>query len=471
MDGLTCPTCCTTPADADGDGFNSSVDCDDTDNSVYPGASELCDGILNDCSGSMLAGEYDDDGDGYCECTWDAGGWDGSSSVVGGDDCDDTDNSVYPGALELCDGIVNDCGIGLRLTEIDNDGDGRVECLIDLGGWDGNPSVVGGHDCDDTDETVYPGATELCDGIDNNCNSLLWPPEIDEDGDGLVACEWDVGGWDGDPSITGDGDNCHDVYNPTQDDGDGDNVGDDCDNCPSDANSDQRECPFEYPINDGLGDECDNCPVGFNIDQIDKDGNGIGDVCDRYYPYYTGVHSPVFIVLVTPWDDSISYDYNTVGWWASYEDDIDYDHDNELDDRVTIRFAPTGEYIIKVYPVSGADPGETYSLTVQTGDEPEVYIAQGVQVPETGNPHIYPYEFVQPGCCIESTGNVNCSAGEIIDISDITRLIDYLYLSHEELCCPEEADANGSGGDPDISDITRLIDFLYLTQAPLPDCP
>lgn len=75
------------------------------------------------------------------------------------------------------------------------------------------------------------------------------------------------------------------------------------------------------------------------------------------------------------------------------------------------------------------------------------------------------------GCCIGFAGNVNCSEEEIPDISDITRLIDYLYLSQNPLCCVEEADANGSGGEPDISDITRLIDYLYLSNAPLPYCP
>lgn len=74
-------------------------------------------------------------------------------------------------------------------------------------------------------------------------------------------------------------------------------------------------------------------------------------------------------------------------------------------------------------------------------------------------------------CCVGSTGNADCSEIEEPDISDITRLIDYLYLSHTALCCMEEADADASGGEPDISDITRLIDHLYLTQQPLPICP
>ncbi|MFZ5981866.1 MAG: hypothetical protein ACOYVF_14695, partial [Candidatus Zixiibacteriota bacterium] len=74
-------------------------------------------------------------------------------------------------------------------------------------------------------------------------------------------------------------------------------------------------------------------------------------------------------------------------------------------------------------------------------------------------------------CCIGYTGNVNCSEVEEPDISDITRLIDYLYITHEELCCPDEADANVSGGEPDISDITTLINHLYLNHDSLPDCP
>ncbi|MFZ5980101.1 MAG: hypothetical protein ACOYVF_05665, partial [Candidatus Zixiibacteriota bacterium] len=74
------------------------------------------------------------------------------------------------------------------------------------------------------------------------------------------------------------------------------------------------------------------------------------------------------------------------------------------------------------------------------------------------------------GCCVGVTGDANCSGGDA-DISDITRLIDYLYLSHSPLCCPEEADVNISGGEPDISDITRLIDYLYLSHDPLPNCP
>jgi len=75
-------------------------------------------------------------------------------------------------------------------------------------------------------------------------------------------------------------------------------------------------------------------------------------------------------------------------------------------------------------------------------------------------------------CCLDITGNVNCSQDETPDIADVTRLIDYLYITHSPLCCRGEADVNASGDShPDITDITRLIDFLYITHTALPDCP
>jgi|GEM_PF-380306 len=67
-------------------------------------------------------------------------------------------------------------------------------------------------------------------------------------------------------------------------------------------------------------------------------------------------------------------------------------------------------------------------------------------------------------CCIDLTGNADCSAEDEPDITDIMRIIDHLYLSHEPLCCPEETDTDGSYGPPDITDITRLIDYLYLSH-------
>ncbi|MDD3732760.1 MAG: lamin tail domain-containing protein, partial [candidate division Zixibacteria bacterium] len=73
-------------------------------------------------------------------------------------------------------------------------------------------------------------------------------------------------------------------------------------------------------------------------------------------------------------------------------------------------------------------------------------------------------------CCRGSVGNCDCSEDEEPDVSDILRLIDYLYLSREPLCCPGEAAIVGDG-ETDISDITRLVDYLFLSRRPLPLCP
>ena len=82
------------------------------------------------------------------------------------------------------------------------------------------------------------------------------------------------------------------------------------------------------------------------------------------------------------------------------------------------------------------------------------------------------YSSIDNACCEGQTGDVNCIGGDEPDISDIVRLIDYLYLSKDPLCCPEEAETNGDcGPEPDISDIVRIIDYLYLpTHTPPVDC-
>ena len=73
-------------------------------------------------------------------------------------------------------------------------------------------------------------------------------------------------------------------------------------------------------------------------------------------------------------------------------------------------------------------------------------------------------------CCIGVRGNVDCDGSGLVDISDLTRLIDYLYLSFAPLCCIETADVDATGS-ADIADLTTLIDHLYLSFAPPGHCP
>ena len=91
-------------------------------------------------------------------------------------DCDDLNPATYPGATEICDGRDNDCDGAVPADEIDDDADGTAEC-------DG--------DCDDANADVFPGATEECDGIDGDCDGVLPADEADADGDGVSECAGD----------------------------------------------------------------------------------------------------------------------------------------------------------------------------------------------------------------------------------------------------------------------------------------
>ena len=103
--------------------------------------------------------------------------------MIGGLDCNDfpTDHGarVYPTATELCDGIYNDCEdptystVNPPTDESDVDNDGFVECELTPGfAWVGSELPVG-PDCDDGNRLVYPNATEACDGLFNDCLGMV----------------------------------------------------------------------------------------------------------------------------------------------------------------------------------------------------------------------------------------------------------------------------------------------------------
>ena len=199
--------------DPDGDGHTGDDDCDELDASVNPDAEELCDGIDNDCDGEIDEGVRttwygDADGDGFGDpavSTEACAPGPGQSSNP--DDCDDADASVYPGADELCDGIDNNCdGVvddgGMEILFRDADGDGHgdpdrtTEGCGDVEGY-----VRLDDDCDDADDTVSPSAEEVCNGVDDDCDTdvdeglgTVFYADADLDGYGdvsapLEACE------------------------------------------------------------------------------------------------------------------------------------------------------------------------------------------------------------------------------------------------------------------------------------------
>ena len=116
---------------------------------------------------------------------------DGDGVTVADGDCDDLDARSYPGADEICDGRDNDCDGEVPDAEADADGDGILGC---------------GGDCDDGNAAVHPGADELCNGIDDDCDGSV-AEEDDGDGDGYAPCGGDCD--DDDPHVSpGAADEC-----------------------------------------------------------------------------------------------------------------------------------------------------------------------------------------------------------------------------------------------------------------------
>jgi hypothetical protein len=159
-------------------------------------------------------------------------------------------------------------------------------------------------------------------------------------------------------------------------------------------------------------------------------------------------------------------------------DDIEYINYDANNKRFTLNMdcgtAPdlqpgSGPVIIIKFKIQSSLPGDKTNQLIFDGYND--YVPRFYSYLVDYQPILSPGVVTYTGCCIGSVGNTDCSANEVPDISDITRLIDYLYTSHNPLCCPDEADCNGSGGEPDVSDITALIDNLYLSHTPLPACP
>ncbi len=259
--------------DLDGDGLAPSVcvgrryrdypgdprDCNDTDPRTRPGADERCNGIDDDCDGNvdegiLFAGYADRDNDGSGDVSKPV---EDCSPLLGvaerADDCNDADPEMAPGKAEACDGKDNDCDelVDEEASALnwfrDDDGDGfgtgdaQVSCKP-LAGF-----ALRAGDCNDSRAGVYPGATEVCDGVDTDCDGhanfmLASGDSEDDDGDSIPdrICASSAG---------------------------------DCDD------RDPRALAVQVETCNGLDDDCDGLTdeeVPHTVMYVDLDGDGFG---------------------------------------------------------------------------------------------------------------------------------------------------------------------------------------------------
>ncbi len=205
MDGRTCDestdaclTECDINADADGDGVDSAecggADCDDGNPDRFPGATEVCNAVDEDCDPTTV-GERDVDDDGFIDSTC-------CNGDMCGTDCDDAAPATFPGATEVCDGDDEDCDMaadeGLPVfayvPDCDEDtfgGDGAAVMGCAPPAMAPASCAAGGvwttttGDCDDTNPSRNPGNAEVCNGVDDDCDI-----DVDDIVDETVVCEF-----------------------------------------------------------------------------------------------------------------------------------------------------------------------------------------------------------------------------------------------------------------------------------------
>ncbi len=193
--------------DADGDGYSEgtsisscsrpwgykadlelialSGDCNDGDFAVNPGAAEVCDSIDNNCNGStdegvLITYYQDSDGDGFGDSAISQTGCSPPTGYVADNtDCDDNDLIEHPGQTWYKD--ADDDGYSDGTTDTSS-------CTRPSGYKAASELTATSGDCNDANSAVYPGAPELCDGLDNNCNSTVDEGFPDTDSDGAADC-------------------------------------------------------------------------------------------------------------------------------------------------------------------------------------------------------------------------------------------------------------------------------------------
>ena len=182
--------------DDDGDGDPDETDCAPLESYAHHNAVEECDGMDNNCNNQVDEGFADFDKDGMANCVDPDDDNDGDEDQT---DCMPLNANVYNGASEACDGLDNDCNGKTDEGFKDFDGDGIADCVDVDSDEDGDPDL---QDCAPFNPAIFSDAEEVCDGTDNNCNNQVdegWP---DSDQDGLANCVDPDDDNDGDEDVT-----------------------------------------------------------------------------------------------------------------------------------------------------------------------------------------------------------------------------------------------------------------------------
>jgi Putative metal-binding motif len=177
--------------DSDQDGWAACEDCNDADAAIRPDAAERCDGLDNNCDGSIDGSDAidptswyaDGDGDGYGAGSPQPACQAAVGQVADAGDCDDGDPAIFPGATEVCNGSDDDCDgltddadpgvVGQPSWYLDGDGDGYAGTTVLSACTQPAQSSSLSEDCDDSNAGVSPAAVEDCNGVDDDCDGTV----------------------------------------------------------------------------------------------------------------------------------------------------------------------------------------------------------------------------------------------------------------------------------------------------------
>jgi hypothetical protein len=158
-------------------------------------------------------------------------------------------------------------------------------------------------------------------------------------------------------------------------------------------------------------------------------------------------YSPVDLIVTDPAGDSIGLEFNTIQD-ATYDDNVDWNEDEDLDDVVTIPHPYVGEYQIRVIREDGVPDTATYDLGIRIDGSDMDLLADGDTVPPADGSSNYSYD-----CLPHLKGDVNCD--DVTNSADIVFLINYLFKSGP---APDPLEL----GDVNCDEVVNSADVVYM---------